>query len=64
MVTPNGKAKFIADIPTELKQDFKLYCLMNDVPMTVVAEEMVKSFLEQKGFSGQFAKKKRKINKG
>lgn len=48
MPTPIGKSKLIVDIPSELKKDFKLYCTINDVPMTEIVSELIESFLNSK----------------
>lgn len=47
MATPEGKSKLIVDIPTELKKDLKLYCTINDVPMTEIVSGLIESFLNQ-----------------
>jgi hypothetical protein len=47
MATPENKTKLTVDIPSELKQDLKVYCAMNRVNMTVIVEQLIREFLDQ-----------------
>lgn len=52
MATSDKKTKLIVDIPTDLKKDFKVYCTLNEVPMTEIIESLIQQFLNSKKETG------------
>jgi hypothetical protein len=47
MATPTGKVKLTVDIPLELKQEFKVFCAINQLNMTQVVESLIEMYLKE-----------------
>lgn len=45
MATPSNKTKLIIDVPTDLKQEFKVACVKNGLNMTDVVTSLIGSWV-------------------
>ena len=48
MPTQKGRKKLIIDLPAQLKTDFQVHCVLNQVPMTEVVEMLIREYLKGK----------------
>jgi hypothetical protein len=46
MATPSNKSKITVDIPTDLKQDFKIQCAVHKLNMTDVVESLIGTWVQ------------------
>lgn len=53
----NGRTRLIVEVPNDVKKNFKLYCAVNDIPMTLLLEQLVTNFLKDKNWNYVEAKK-------
>lgn len=45
MPTPAGKTKLNTDIAVDLKQEFKVHCVVNGFSMTDIVEDLIRTYL-------------------
>jgi hypothetical protein len=53
MASAPGKVKLNIDVDAELKQEFRVHCVMNKTNMTEIVEQLIRTYLsnfkEEKG---------------
>lgn len=41
-----AKSKLTVDLPTSLKMEFKVFCVVNNLAMTDIVEELIRGYLD------------------